>query len=130
MFMYIYIPYIPYIHIYITLPYICKYHLASPVTCEQLPEGCGAPGPDHAHQHPQPGALLRDQASAFLVQGYEPQLYPSHVPRISLLSPSSLQRGALLLQGYLAHKKHPPPRNLQKHMPRAIWWSWGGREFL
>ena len=27
------------------------------------------------------------------------------------------------VQGYLAHKKVPPARTLQKHMPRAIWWS-------
>jgi len=27
------------------------------------------------------------------------------------------------LQGYLAHKKPCPPKNLQSHMPRAIWWS-------
>ena len=29
-------------------------------------------------------------------------------------------------QGYLAHKKPHLPRTLQKHMPRAMWWSYGG----
>ena len=40
-----------------------------------------------------------------------------------------LQYGRVL-QGYLAHKKHPPPRTLQKDYARVIWWSWGGGLFL
>jgi hypothetical protein len=33
------------------------------------------------------------------------------------------------VQGYLAHKKKLPPRNLQQHMSRAMWWSQGGGAF-
>ena len=35
-------------------------------------------------------------------------------------------RCPLHVQGYLAHQKPPPPTTLQKNMPRAVWWSWGG----
>ena len=34
------------------------------------------------------------------------------------------------LQGCLAHTKYLPSWNLQKHMPRSKWWSWGGGGFL
>ena len=34
-----------------------------------------------------------------------------------------LSKLKVCLQGYLAHKKQLPPRNLLQHMPRAIWWS-------
>ena len=35
------------------------------------------------------------------------------------------------LQGYLAHKKHPPPTTLQKdYTLRVLWWSYGGGQFL
>ena len=31
------------------------------------------------------------------------------------------------LQGYLAHKKPPPPLGpYSRAMTRALWWSWGG----
>ena len=39
-----------------------------------------------------------------------------------------LQR--LLLQGYLAHRKTPPPGHYSRAMPRAICWSLGGGRFF
>ena len=30
------------------------------------------------------------------------------------------------LQGYLAHKKHPPVGPYSSPLPRALWWSYGG----
>jgi hypothetical protein len=34
------------------------------------------------------------------------------------------EEGGCSLQGYLAHKKLPPPLGpYTRHMPRALWWS-------
>ena len=35
-----------------------------------------------------------------------------------------------LLQGHLAHKKHPPVRLCSRNVPRVLWWSLGGRLFI
>ena len=35
-----------------------------------------------------------------------------------------------LVQGYLAHKKHPPLGPYRMTLPRVLWWSWGGGRFL
>ena len=37
--------------------------------------------------------------------------------------PVTLPHDGHVVQGYLAHKKPPPPRSLQQHLPRAIWQS-------
>ena len=34
------------------------------------------------------------------------------------------------LQGYLAHKKHPPAGPYGRNISRVIWWSWEGELFL
>jgi len=35
-------------------------------------------------------------------------------------------QGSYGLQGYIAHKKQPPPRTYIRTMSRAIWWPYGG----
>jgi hypothetical protein len=46
------------------------------------------------------------------------------------LTDAPLYGGVLFLvsevQGYLAHKKHPPPRTLQQRLSRVLWWSYRG----
>ena len=50
----------------------------------------------------------------------------THRPFVSL----GAWRGVLGVQGYLAHKKHPPRRTIQKLYAWDLWWSWEGGCFL
>ena len=50
----------------------------------------------------------------------------------SLFHPSfRIVTGCLVLQGYLAQEKCPPPLGpYSRPMPRTLWWSYGGMRFL